>query len=68
MKRRRLVNLHTTGRFAGISVIYGVENGPMPLTDQELPTPVDIALLDGRFRQSELVGSTERTVFYREQA
>lgn len=68
MKPRRLVNIHTTGKFAGIAQIHGVELWPVPLKDAELPTPVEVQLLDKRFRMTEFVGSTERTVFYREVA
>lgn len=68
MKPRRLVNIHTTGKFAGIYHIHGVESTPTPLTDGELPTPVEVQLLDGRFRLTELVRTNERAVFYREVA
>lgn len=68
MKPRRLVNQHVTGRYAGIYQIHGVENGHTPLTDAELPTPVEVQLLDKRFRLTEFVGSTVRAVFYREVA
>jgi hypothetical protein len=68
MKHRRLVNLHTTGRYADIAHIHGVESTPSPLTDSELPTHVECQLLDGRVRWVELVGTTERAVFYREVA
>jgi hypothetical protein len=60
--------LHHTGKYAGIYHIHGVEQGPTPFTDSEMPTPVDIQLLDGRFRTCEMVRTTERTVFYRETA
>lgn len=68
MKHRRLVNLHVTGPYAGIAHIHGIESTPVPLTDSELPTPVECQLLDGRLRWVELVGVTERAVFYREVA
>lgn len=67
MKPRRLVNYHTTGRYAGIAHIHGVESGT-PLTDAEMPTPVECQLLDGRFRLTEMVRANERAVFYREVA
>jgi hypothetical protein len=68
MKHRRLVNIHTTGRFAGMAHIHGVEQGATPFTDAEMPSPVEIQLLDGRFRTCQMVRTTERTVFYREDA
>lgn len=68
MKHRRLVNLHTTGQYAGIYHIHGVESGHAPLTDAEMPTPVEIQLLDGRYRLCEVVRCTERAVVYREVA
>lgn len=68
MKHRRLVNIHSTGVYAGIAHIHGVENGHAPLTDAEMPTPVEIQLLDGRFRLCEVVRFTERAVFYQEVA
>lgn len=68
MKHRRLVNLHTTGRYTGIHHIHGVETTDVPLKDAEMPTPVEVQLLDGRFRLCEMVHSTERAVFYREVA
>lgn len=68
MKHRRLVNLHTTGRYAGIYHIHGVESQPTPATDAEMPTPVEIQLLDGRFTLCQVVRFTERAVFYAEVA
>jgi hypothetical protein len=66
VKLRRLVNQHVSGRYAGIYHIHGVEAGPTPFTDAEMPTPVEVQLLDGRFRACEMVRGTERAVFYRE--
>ena len=49
MKPRRLVNIHLTGRYAGIAHIHGVEQD-QPLTDAEMPTPVTVQMLDGLFK------------------
>lgn len=68
MKHRRLVNLHTTGRYKGVYQIHGVEQGPAPFTDAEMPTPVEIQLLDGIFKACEVLRFTERAVYYREVA
>lgn len=68
MKHRRLVTLHTTGRYAGVARILGVETSPVPLTEGELCTPIECVMMGGRFRLAELVGTTERAVFYREVA
>jgi hypothetical protein len=65
---RRLVNLHTTGKYAGIAHIHGVECGPTPAADSEMPVAVDVQMLDGKFRACTLVRANERAVFYREQA
>ena len=65
MKARRLVNVHTTGRFAGISHIHGVETGT-PLTDAQMPTLVECQFLDGGSRQTALAWMNERAVVYRE--
>jgi hypothetical protein len=67
MKPRRLVNIHTTGRYANIAHIHGVETGT-PLTDEQMPLLVSVTMLDGRFQPCERVHSTERAVFYREVA
>lgn len=67
MKPRRLVLVHKTGRFAGITQIHGVESG-RPLRDEEMPPKVEAKLLDGRYMVCERTNSTERAVFYREGA
>lgn len=65
MKHRRLVNIHVTGRYAGIAHIHGVETAD-PLPDDAMPLSVEVALLDGRVRLTELVHMNERAAFYRE--
>ena len=65
MKPRRLVNIHVSGKFAGVAHIHGVETGT-PLTDAQMPPLVECQFLDGESRQTAMAWTNERVVVYRE--